>query len=66
MRREFRDLQRRVQKTMVFVTHDVREAFQLATRIALVKDGHLIALVEPNEFAKLDDPEARAFVESLQ
>jgi osmoprotectant transport system ATP-binding protein len=65
IRREFRELQRRVRKTMVFVTHDVREAFQLATQIALVKDGRLIALVEPNRFANLDHPEARAFVESL-
>jgi len=66
IRREFRELQRRVQKTMVFVTHDVREAFQLATEIALVKDGKLIAIVEPSAFVKLDHPEARAFVESLQ
>jgi osmoprotectant transport system ATP-binding protein len=66
IRREFRELQQRVQKTMVFVTHDVREAFQLATAIALIKDGRLIELVEPNEFAKLDHPEARAFVESLE
>jgi len=66
IRREFRELQRRVQKTMVFVTHDVREAFQLATEIALVKDGKLIAMVEPSAFVKLDHPEARAFVESLQ
>jgi osmoprotectant transport system ATP-binding protein len=66
IRREFRELQQRVQKTMVFVTHDVREAFQLATAIALIKDGRVIAFVEPNEFAKLDHPEARAFVESLE
>jgi osmoprotectant transport system ATP-binding protein len=66
LRREFRDLQQRVQKTMIFVTHDVREAFQLATRIALVQDGRLAALVEPKEFARLDHPEARAFVRSLE
>jgi osmoprotectant transport system ATP-binding protein len=65
VRREFRELQQRVQKTMVFVTHDVHEAFHLATSIGLVKDGRLLALVTPSEFRNLDDPEARAFVESL-
>jgi osmoprotectant transport system ATP-binding protein len=46
--------------------HDVREAFQLATQIALIKDGRLIAVTHPDAFAKLDDPEARAFLESLE
>ena len=49
---------------MVFVTHDVREAFILADRIGLMKDGKLAALVGVNDFRKLDHPEARAFVES--
>lgn len=65
VRREFRELQNRLQKTMVFVTHDVHEAFHLATHIGLVKEGRIVALVAPSEFRKLDDPEARAFVESL-
>lgn len=65
VRREFRQLQRRVQKTMVFVTHDVQEAFHIATHIGLVKDGRLLALVPPAEFRKLDNSEAKAFVESL-
>jgi len=65
VRREFRELQQRVQKTMIFVTHDVHEAFHLATCIGLVKEGRLLALVTPPEFRNLKDPEARAFVESL-
>jgi osmoprotectant transport system ATP-binding protein len=65
VRREFRELQQRVQKTMVFVTHDVHEAFHLATSIGLVKEGRLLALVTPPEFRSLNNPEARAFVESL-
>jgi osmoprotectant transport system ATP-binding protein len=63
---EFRELHRQLGKTMIFVTHDVREAFMLATRIGLMKDGRMIALVKPDEFVKLDDPEARAFVKCLQ
>jgi len=64
IQKEFRDLQKRLGKTMVFVTHDLREAFILGNRIGLMKDGHLIALVPAGEFRKLDHPEARAFLES--
>jgi osmoprotectant transport system ATP-binding protein len=62
LQREFASLAARLGKTIIFVTHDVREAFALATRIGLFRDGRLVAMAEPDEFARLDDPEARAFV----
>ncbi len=58
---EFKDLQARLKKTMVFVTHDVREAFVLATRIGLVQEGKMILLGPPGLLLESDDPEARAF-----
>ncbi len=61
IQQEFRELHRRLRKTMIFVTHDVREAFLLGTRIGLMQDGRLIAIVKPEEFLALDHPEARAF-----
>jgi osmoprotectant transport system ATP-binding protein len=64
MQKEFRDLHRRVGKTMVFVTHDMREAFLLGNRIGLMQDGRLLALVPAADFHKLDHPEAKAFTES--
>jgi osmoprotectant transport system ATP-binding protein len=64
IQKEFRALQKRLGKTMVFVTHDVREAFILADRIGLMQDGHLVTLVSVMEFKKLDHPEAKAFAES--
>jgi osmoprotectant transport system ATP-binding protein len=64
MQKEFRSLQKRVGKTMVFVTHDVREAFILGDRIGLMKDGRLLALVPANEFHTVDHPEAKAFAET--
>jgi osmoprotectant transport system ATP-binding protein len=64
VQREFRDLKKRLGKTMIFVTHDVREAFILGDRIGLIKDGRLIALVPAHEFEKLDHAEAKAFSES--
>jgi ABC-type proline/glycine betaine transport systems, ATPase components len=66
IQREFRELHRRLGKTMIFVTHDIREAFLLGTRIGLMQEGRLVALVTPDEFLGLDDAEARAFAGCLQ
>ena len=63
---EFRSLQKRLGKTMVFVTHDVREAFLLASRIALLKDGKVVLLGQPGDFLKSQEPEVRAFVSCLE
>jgi osmoprotectant transport system ATP-binding protein len=40
---EFRRIQVRVRKTVVLVTHDMREAFALADRIGVLDDGRLVA-----------------------
>jgi osmoprotectant transport system ATP-binding protein len=61
LQREFAELTRRLNKTIVFVTHDVREAFTLATRIGLFKDGKMVVLAPPPEFAASEHPEAVAF-----
>jgi osmoprotectant transport system ATP-binding protein len=65
LQREFARLAERLQKTIVFVTHDIREAFALASRIGLFKDGQLIALDTPHEFARSTEPEAQAFLQTL-
>jgi osmoprotectant transport system ATP-binding protein len=44
MQREFRRLKEQLNKTIVFVTHDVREALLLANRIALLVEGRLMGL----------------------
>ena len=61
IQQEFRTLQAKLHKTMVFVTHDIGEAFVLATRIALLKDGRMILLGPPTELLESGHPEARAF-----
>jgi osmoprotectant transport system ATP-binding protein len=63
IQQEFRSLQKKLGKTMVFVTHDVREAFALATRIGLLKDGEMIVLGPPAELLASSHPEAQAFVQ---
>jgi osmoprotectant transport system ATP-binding protein len=66
IQKEFRSLHHRLGKTMIFVTHDIREAFFLGTRIGLMQDGRLVALVKPEEFLRLELDEARAFAACLQ
>jgi osmoprotectant transport system ATP-binding protein len=63
IQREFITLQRELKKTMVFVTHDIGEAFLLGSRIALLKDGELILLGPPEDLLGSQHPEARAFTE---
>ena len=65
LQREFSALARRLNKTIVFVTHDLREAMLLASRIVLLGAGRIIASSAPQEFLRLDHPEVRAFAASL-
>ena len=65
LQREFSALARRLGKTIVFVTHDLREALLLASRIVLLQAGHIVASATPQDFLRLDHPEVRAFTASL-
>jgi osmoprotectant transport system ATP-binding protein len=65
LQREFSALARRLRKTIVFVTHDIREALLLASRIALLESGRLVAVGPPDVFLHLPHPEVQAFAASL-
>jgi osmoprotectant transport system ATP-binding protein len=65
LQREFSALARRLGKTIVFVTHDLREALLLASRIVLLETGRIVANAPPQEFLHFDHPEVRAFTSSL-
>jgi osmoprotectant transport system ATP-binding protein len=65
LQREFSALARRLGKTIVFVTHDLREALLLASRIVLLEAGRIVASAPPQEFLHFDHPEVRAFTASL-
>jgi osmoprotectant transport system ATP-binding protein len=64
--RQFLDLRKNLNKTSLFVTHDVREALHLATRIALMQAGRLELVSSPDEFLQSGHPEARAFLACLE
>lgn len=59
---EFRRLQLRLGKTVIFVTHDIREACRIADRLALVDGGRLIQSGTAADF--IERP-AGAFVRSF-
>jgi osmoprotectant transport system ATP-binding protein len=65
LQREFSALARRLGKTIVFVTHDLREALLLASRIVLLEKGRIVATASPQEFLDIQHPEVQAFTSCL-
>lgn len=65
IQQQFHQLQQQLNKTIVFVTHDIQETFILASRIGLMDSGKLLVLETPAEFLKSTQPEVRAFVKGL-
>jgi osmoprotectant transport system ATP-binding protein len=65
LQREFKALQQRLNKTIVFVTHDLREALMLATRIALFELGRLAGVYTPAEFMKATEPVAAEYLRAV-
>lgn len=49
MQDELLELQEKMKKTIIFITHDLDEALRLGDRIALMKDGALVQLGTPEE-----------------
>jgi osmoprotectant transport system ATP-binding protein len=65
LQREFLHLQQRLQKTVVFVTHDLREALLLGTRVGLMEAGRLMTLLTPAEFVRSSEPRVTAYLEAF-
>ena len=62
LQRQFLALQQRLNKTVVFVTHDLREALRLGSRIALMEAGRLVTILPPNDFVRSNDPLVAAYM----
>lgn len=56
------DLQQRIKKTIIFVTHDMQEALKLGDRICVMKDGQIVQVASPREIVQ--NP-ANAFIEEF-
>ncbi len=66
MQEQFRHLQAQLGKTVIFVTHDIQEAFFLATKIGLICEGELVLSKTPTEFKQSQHPEVRRFMACWQ
>ncbi|MFB2834749.1 ABC transporter ATP-binding protein [Floridanema evergladense] len=65
IQKEFRQLQKQLGKTVVFVTHDIQEAFLLATRIGLMESGKMLLIDTASEFIKSEQKEVQEFLQCL-
>ena len=49
MQYELLNLQQKLQKTIVFITHDIQEAFKIGDRVAIMKDSKIVQVGTPEE-----------------
>jgi osmoprotectant transport system ATP-binding protein len=65
LQREFMGLQRRLRKTTVFVTHDLREALWLGSRIGLMEQGRLVTVLTPEQFLSSTEPLVKDYLHAF-
>jgi osmoprotectant transport system ATP-binding protein len=65
LQQEFKELQMKLKKTLVIVTHDVPEACLLGTRIGLIQEGRLVECLPPAAFLRSTHPEVLAVLRTL-
>ena len=62
MHLELLDIQSKLKKTIVFITHDVNEAFKLGDRVAVMKDAEIVQIGEPEDI--LNNP-SNSYIENF-
>lgn len=65
LQREFSALTTRLGKTAIVVTHDVREALVIASRLCVMHRGRIVFNDTPDQFVTSENPLARAYMRSL-
>ena len=67
MQDELLILQEKMQKTIIFITHDLDEAIKLGDRIAIMKDGKIVQIGTSEEIlTKPSDDYVKSFVENVE
>lgn len=66
LQKEFAELKSTLSKTVIFVTHDVREALLLGSRIALMAVGRIVLLETPQGFVQAQNELVKAYLETLR
>ncbi len=65
MQFELLTIQRKLDKTIVFITHDINEAFKLGDRVAIMKDGEVIQVDTPERMTSNPKTEyVKRFIDS--
>lgn len=65
MQFELLSIQEKLQKTVIFITHDINEAFKLGTTVAIMRDGKIVQLDTPqNMFINPADEYVSKFIDS--
>ena len=64
LRRAFLALQRELEQTVLLVTHDIAEAFELGTRIGILDEGTLVVCDTPSAVARSTDPRVRRLLDT--
>jgi glycine betaine/proline transport system ATP-binding protein len=62
MQLELLEIQSKLKKTIIFITHDINEAFRLGDRVAVMKDGQIVQVGTPEEI--LNNP-SDAYIEDF-
>lgn len=66
MQDELLELQRKMHKTIVFITHDLDEALKIGDRIAIMKEGAIIQIGTPEQIlTEPEDDYVKAFVQNV-
>ena len=52
LRKEIKEIQKKLNKTMIYVTHDQEEAFSMSDRIIVMSDSHIVQYDTPNNIYK--------------
>jgi osmoprotectant transport system ATP-binding protein len=66
LHREFRRIQATLRKTVIIVTHDMREAFALATRIGVIDEGQIVCLGSRDDLQQSAHPFVRELMATLE
>lgn len=66
MQDELLRLQQDLQKTIVFISHDIQEALRIGDRIAIMKDGYVVQIGTPKDLiTRPADAYVRAFIQDV-
>ncbi len=65
MQFELLSIQRKLEKTVIFITHDIDEAFKLGDTVAIMRDGKVVQVDTPERMsAQPSDDYVRRFIDS--